>query len=79
MQNTRISEKTLELNLCEELMTLVRTKFPSAFWYGPTLQDEKELGYDASLENVDGHVMFLQFKRPLKYVGSDPKEFPYRF
>ena len=79
MKNTKISEKTLELNLCEELMTLVRTKYPNAFWYGPTLQDERELGYDTSLENVEGHVLFLQFKRPLKYLATNPKAYPYRF
>jgi len=79
MQDTKISEKTFELKLCEELMTLVRTKFPKAFWSGPTLQDEKELGFDTSLENVEGHVLFLQFKRLLKYSACDPKEYPYRF
>ena len=60
MEDAKISEKTLELNLCEELMTLVRAKYPGAFWYGPTLHDEKELGYDTSLENVDGHSLFLR-------------------
>ena len=79
MQDTKISEKTLELNLSEELMTIVRAQHPNAFWYGPTLQDEKDLGYDTSLENAAGIALFFQFKRPLKFAGAEPKEFPYRF
>jgi hypothetical protein len=44
MENTSISEKTLELNLSEELISLIRRrypKYPKAFWYGPTLHEEK--------------------------------------
>ena len=79
MKTTSISEKTLELNLCEELLSAFREKYPKAFWYGPTLPQEKKVGYDAALQNAQGHCLFLQFKRPLKYPGKSPKEFPYWF
>ncbi len=79
MINSSISEKTLELNLCDELLSLYRQKYPKAFWYGPTLHEEKKLGYDASLENTNGYCLFLQFKRPLKYSGTNPKTYPYWF
>jgi hypothetical protein len=31
------------------------------------------------LEGVEGYLLFLQFKRPLKYSASSPKEYPYWF
>jgi hypothetical protein len=79
VKETSISEKTLEVNLCGELLSAFREKYPKAFWYGPTLQDERKVGYDASLENAQGHCLFFQFKRPLKYHGTTPKAFPYWF
>jgi hypothetical protein len=48
----------MELNICEEILAFVRLSFPRAFWYGPSTRDEKALGYDASLEGIDGHVLF---------------------
>jgi hypothetical protein len=50
MAETSITEKTLELNICEELLAFVRSQFPKAFWYGPSTRTEKTLGYDAELK-----------------------------
>jgi len=79
MASTNITEKTLELNICEEILADIRQAYPKAFWYGPSTRSERNLGFDASLEGVEGHLLFLQFKRPLKYSASSPKKFPYWF
>jgi hypothetical protein len=79
MAETNITEKTLELNICEEILADIRNDYPKAFWYGPSTRSERKQGYDASLEGVEGHLLFLQFKRPLKYSARSPKKFPYCF
>ena len=50
MKNTAINEKTLELNICEEYLVAIRKDHPNAYWYGPSTIEERDLGYDASME-----------------------------
>lgn len=76
---TRITEKTLELNVCEEYLRAIRRSHPKAFWYGPSTVEEKDLGYDASIEGAEGYALFIQFKKPLHYSGVKPKIYPYIF
>ena len=79
MKNTAINEKTLELNICEEYLVAIRKDHPNAYWYGPSTIEERDLGYDASMENTEGEFLFLQFKRPLRYYRTTPKKYPYVF
>jgi hypothetical protein len=76
MKKTNINEKTLELNICEEYLAAIRTDHPKAYWYGPSTREEVEVGYDASIENAEGQFLFLQFKRPLSYHATKPKQYP---
>jgi len=79
MVRPKVSEKTLELNICEEILARIRRRHPKAFWYGPSTREEFDKGYDASLEGAKGMALFLQFKRPSDYPATNPKSFPYWF
>ena len=37
-------------------------------------REEREVGFDASIEGAEGYALFLRFKRPLMYYGTNPKE-----
>ena len=62
-----VSEKTLELNVCAELLQLIRT-WPGcegALWFGLTQKQERRTGLDQLIENVGpGFALMLQFKSP---------------
>jgi|GEM_PF-1313398 len=79
MSPIRVSEKTLELNICAEVLQLIR-RMPGcqrAFWIGMKQQQEAKLGIDELISNVPTGLHFaLQFKAP----RSEPRDqAPYRF
>jgi hypothetical protein len=64
-----VSEKTLELNVAAEILTLVRRRpgCEGAFWIGLTQRQERRFGFDERLSNVaPGLHMALQFKAPAR-------------
>lgn len=61
-----VSEKTLEINLCGEIISVLRTRWntPAAFWMGMKQDQEFETGIDSLLKNSPGRHLLLQFKSP---------------
>ena len=79
MPRLRVSEKTLELNICAEVLQVIR-QIPGcggAFWIGMKQDQEARLGLDELIHNLPtGMHLALQFKAP----RSEPREqIPYRF
>lgn len=71
MRRTTISEKTLELNINENILSLIRQRqgFARAFLHGFTLRHEALVGLDSSI-NVSPHSSFymaFQYKKPVLY------------
>jgi hypothetical protein len=61
----QISEKTLELNVCAEILHFVRRRHPKAVWQGLTQAEERAEGLDEKLRNAGpGFHFLLQFKSP---------------
>ena len=62
----KVSEKTLELNLCAELIKCIRARkgCERAVWFGMTQRQEHSFGLDETLLNAPGHSLMLQFKSP---------------
>ena len=62
-----VSEKSLELNVCAELLQYIRS-WPgcqSALWLGLTQRQERRTGLDELIHNVGpGFSLMLQFKAP---------------
>ena len=62
-----VSEKSLELNLCAELLQYIRS-WPGcdrALWFGLTQAQERQEGIDARIRNAGpGVSIILQFKAP---------------
>lgn len=79
MSPLRVSEKTLELNICAELLASIRSfcGCSGAFWIGMKQQQEAKLGIDELIQNIpNGMHLALQFKAP----RSEPRDqIPYRF
>lgn len=68
-----VSEKTLELNVCAELLTRIRTipGFGHAFWIGMKQDQEARNGIDEVLAGAPrGRYLALQFKAPKKSLGG---------
>lgn len=79
MSPLRVSEKTLELNICAEVLQVIR-QIPNcdgAFWIGMKQDQEARLGLDELIHNIPaGMHLALQFKAP----RSEPRDqIPYRF
>lgn len=79
MSPLRVSEKTLELNICAEVLYVIR-QIPGChggFWIGMKQQQEARLGIDELIRNIPaGMHLALQFKAP----RSEPRDqIPYRF
>lgn len=79
MSPLRLSEKTLELNICAEILQVIRqmSGCHGAFWIGMKQQQEARLGIDELIQNIPtGMHLALQFKVP----KSEPRnQIPYRF
>ena len=62
-----VSEKSLELNVCAEMLQHIRT-WPGcgrALWLGLTQRQERRTGLDELIKNVGpGNSLMLQFKAP---------------
>ena len=66
---SKVSEKTLELNLGAELLLLARTSWanPRALLLGTTQQQEKHSGVDSVLDlPASAKLLVLQYKAPLR-------------
>ncbi len=73
----QVSEKSLELNVCAEILQIIRTSFPRAVWLGLTQMQERRLGLDELIRNVGpGRHLMLQFKAP--WATSKPN-YLYKF
>jgi len=61
-----ISEKTLELNACAEMIQHIRSHpgLGKASWHGLTQREERQEGLDAKINNTPGVALMLQFKSP---------------
>lgn len=79
MSPLRVSEKTLELNICAEILSNIRSRpgCSGAFWIGMKQQQEARNGIDELIQNVpNGMHLALQFKAP----RSEPRDqLPYRY
>lgn len=79
MSPLRVSEKTLELNICAEILTEIRSYqgCDKAFWIGMKQQQEARNGLDELISNLPaGLHLAVQFKAP----RSEPRDqIPYRF
>jgi hypothetical protein len=77
MSRLRVSEKTLELNVCAEVLQKIRS-YPGckkAFWIGMKQNQETKNGIDELIANVpSGMHLALQFKAPWSEYQT-----PYRF
>ncbi len=74
-----VSEKSLELNVCAEILQLIRSwqNCQGALWFGLTQQQEREYGIDEMIANAGpGFALMLQFKSP--WATSRENDF-YRF
>lgn len=58
-------EKTLELNLCAEILACVRRVFPNAYFRGMWQTEEEWNGIDEVLRAAGHNLIALQFKRPV--------------
>jgi len=74
-----VSEKTLELNICAEILGFIRSlpQCKKAFWIGMKQDQEAKNGIDELISNVpNGMHLALQFKAPL---SRPPNQIPYRY
>jgi len=74
-----VSEKTLELNICAEILSLIRSLSGchGAFWIGMKQDQEAKNGLDELISNLPaGMHLALQFKAPR---SRSPNHVPYRF
>lgn len=74
-----VSEKTLELNICAEILSLIRSlpNCHAAFWIGMKQDQEARNGLDELISNLpDGMHLALQFKSPRSRPSN---QMPYKF
>lgn len=74
-----VSEKTLELNICAEILSLIRSSpnCRAAFWIGMKQDQEARNGLDELISKLpNGMHLALQFKAPR---SRPPNQMPYRF
>ncbi len=73
-----VSEKTLELNVCAEILADIRARpgCGAAYWIGMKQDQEYRNGLDELLRNAPGFHLMLQFKSP---SPRPPDTLPYSF
>ena len=73
----QVSEKSLELNLCAELIQCIRAHkgCEGAVWFGMTQLQERRTGLDETMINAPGHSLMLQFKSPHATSTHDQYKF----
>ena len=61
-----VSEKSLELNVCSEMLQCLRgyPDYRKALWVGLTQREERQQGLDARIRNAGDLALMLQFKSP---------------
>ncbi len=67
MVNQReVTERTLELNVCAELIRCIRSykDCGKAVWIGMTQKEERKNGLDVMTKYAPGRTLWLQFKSP---------------
>ena len=68
-----VSEKSLELNVCSEMLQALRghAGYRKALWIGLTQREERQQGLDVRVRNTAGLALMLQFKSPwATYYGD---------
>ena len=73
-----VSEKTLEINVCAEILADIRARpgCRAAYWIGMKQDQESRNGLDELLRNAPGFHLMLQFKSP---AADPPDTLPYSF
>lgn len=73
-----VSEKTLEINVCAEILADIRSRpgCGAAYWIGMKQDQEYRNGLDDLLRNAPGVHLMLQFKSP---SPKSPDTLPYSF
>lgn len=74
----KLSEKTLELNLCSQIASLLSLNSQNAnsvFWFGLTQTQERDWGFDACARIGQGRMIILQFKSAVKTGFPDLRRF----
>lgn len=68
-----VSEKSLELNICAEMLSKIRSwrDCDKALWFGLTQKQERREGLDARIRNADSFSLMLQFKAPWETSRED--------
>ena len=68
-----VSEKSLELNLCAEMLHRIRSwrGCDKALWFGLTQKQERREGLDARIRNTCSFSLMLQFKAPWETSQED--------
>ncbi len=69
VKSNGISEKTLEINICSNLLERIRRNqaYRKAYWHGISMRLERKIGLDVELEPGMGNphlLLGLQFKKP---------------
>ena len=83
MPRCEVSEKTLELNVSENIITILRrmgSQFSRAYLYGFTVHEESRTGLDISIKivpfyNVNYSITGFQFKRPISLIARNKYKF----
>ena len=73
-----VSEKSLELNVCSEMLQCLRgyPDYRKALWVGLTQREERQQGLDARIRNAGDLALMLQFKSPwATYYGDNLYKF----
>jgi hypothetical protein len=69
----KLSEKTLELNICAQVSKHVGTK-QQIFWFGLTQKQEAKAGFDACTK-LGGRLLIFQFKASNRLLKSKERVF----
>jgi hypothetical protein len=69
----RLSEKTLELNICAQTYGALLGRW-SVFWFGLTQKQEARAGFDACTR-LNGRLLILQFKASRHILKSGDRRF----
>lgn len=69
----RLSEKTLELNICAQMSGLLKHHW-NLFWFGLTQKQEAKAGFDACTK-FGGQLLIFQFKASNHVLRSGKRKF----
>lgn len=69
----RLSEKTVELNICAQVTSIVRSP-QRLFWFGLTQKQEARAGFDACTK-LGGRLLVFQFKASAHQLKNGDRRF----